>query len=125
MRIPAAATPTVDLTENARRLLTQIADKWTILILAQLCGRPLRFNALRRAMAPITPKALKQTLDRLERNGLINRRILPGAPPGVEYSWTPLAHSLESPLRAMAGWAAENVIAVEAAQGAFDGRSDV
>ena len=123
MSIPASATVPVDLTENARLLLTQIADKWTILILAQLCGRPLRFNALRRAMAPITPKALKQTLHRLERNGLINRRILPGSPPGVEYSWTPLARSLEHPLRAMAGWAADNVKAVEKAQRSFDAQA--
>ena len=103
-----------------RLILDRVGDKWAVLLLGLLRDEPMRFNALRRGLAPVTPKALKQTLTRLERNGLVSRRILPGSPPGVEYAWTPLAHSLEEPLRAMAMWAAGNVLAVEQAQRRFD-----
>jgi len=41
------------------------------------------FNALKRSISGVTQKALTHVLRRLERNGL-ERRILPGSPPGVE-----------------------------------------
>lgn len=42
----------------------------------------------------ITHKALSETLKRLERNGLISRRVLPTQPIGVEYAITDLGGSL-------------------------------
>ena len=57
-----------------RVILDQIADKWSILIIASLRPGPMRFNALRREVEGITQKSSTQTLRRLERLGL-----LPGA----------------------------------------------
>jgi DNA-binding HxlR family transcriptional regulator len=80
----------MELSEPARIVLGQIADKWSIVIMSQLCRGPMRFNDLKRSVSGITQKALTQALRRLERNGLVERRILPGSPPAVEYrapSW--------------------------------------
>lgn len=103
-----------------RLVLGQIADKWSILILTVLCVEPKRFNALRRRLDGITHKALTETLRRLERNGLVSRRVLMTSPLGVEYSITPLGRSLQTPCLAFAQWVAEHSLAVSEAQAEFD-----
>ena len=68
-----------------RLLLDQIADRWSILVLGAICasGGILRFNALRRQVSGVSQKTLTQCVRRLERNGIVERRIIDGAPPGV------------------------------------------
>ncbi|MCQ8239787.1 winged helix-turn-helix transcriptional regulator [Rhizosaccharibacter radicis] len=103
-------------------LLDQITDKWSILILAVLCPGPARFNAIRRALDGITQKSLTQTLRRLERNGLIVRRVVASSPVAVEYAVTPLGHTLKEPFAALYGWTVRSLADVKEAQAAFDGR---
>jgi len=105
-----------------RLLLDQIADRWTILVLGALCaadGR-LRFNALRREIEGISQKTLTQCLRRLERNGLVDRHLIDGAPPGVEYAMTALGYTLDKPFQALNGWTSEHAAAVRSAQATFD-----
>jgi len=68
-----------------RLLLDQIADRRSILVLGAICasGGILRFNALRRQVSGVSQKTLTQCVRRLERNGIVERRIIDGAPPGV------------------------------------------
>ena len=108
--------------DSDRLLLDQIADRWTILVLRALCnahGR-LRFNALRRAIPGVSQKTLTQCLRRLERNGLVERRLIDGAPPGVEYATTALGDTLEKPFEALKAWTSEHAAAVRSAQAKFD-----
>ena len=113
-------TPDVDLIEPARVLLGQVADKWSIVIMSKLCRGPMRFNALKRSVSGITQKALTQALRRLERNGLVERRILPGSPPAVEYRNTDLGFSLELPIKSLLGWTIERLPDVEKARVCYD-----
>lgn len=110
------------LIEPARLLLGQIADKWSIEIMSKLCRGPMRFNALKRSVSGITQKALTQALRRLERNGLVERRILPGSPPAVEYRNTDLGFSLEMPIKSLLSWTIERLPDVEKAQICYDYR---
>ena len=108
--------------DSDRLLLDQIADRWTILVLRALChahGR-LRFNALRRAIPGVSQKTLTQCLRRLERNGLVDRRLIDGAPPGVEYATTARGDTLEKPFKALKAWTSEHAAAVRSAQAKFD-----
>lgn len=109
----------------SRFLLDQIADKWSVLILAVLCERPLRFNAIRRRIDGVTQKALTQALRRLERNGILVRRVLPSSPVAVEYEITPLGRTLKEPFDALYNWAVAYAPDVLAARSAFDARQDV
>jgi DNA-binding HxlR family transcriptional regulator len=59
----------------------------------------------------------------LERNGIIERRLIDGAPPGVEYRVTDLGRTLD-PFGAMSAWTSEHGDAVRVAQRAFDARQD-
>ncbi|WP_019903146.1 helix-turn-helix domain-containing protein [Methylobacterium sp. 77] len=117
----ANATCSLGDTEDLVRLvLDQIADKWSILIMAELCRGPMRFNALKRDVNGITQKSLTQALRRLERSGIIARRVIPVSPVAVEYSVTPLGETLVAPLQALFQWARLYRDGVEAAQHRFD-----
>ena len=107
---------------SSRFLLDQIADKWSVLILAALCKKPLRFNELKRCLDGITQKALTQALRRLERNGILARRVIPSSQVAVEYSITPLGRTLEHPFNALYLWTLEHLDTVIKAQAAFDSR---
>ncbi len=107
----------------SRLLLDQIADKWSVLILAALCEGPLRFNAIKRRLEGITQKALTQSLRRLERNGIVARRVIAASPIAVEYRVTPLGRTLKQPFQALHAWTVDHLPDVEQARQAFDGRA--
>lgn len=105
-----------------RLLLDQITDKWSVLILTVLCAKPLRFNEIRRCLDGITQKSLTQCLRRLERNGILARRVIPSSQIAVEYSITPLGRTLEAPFQALYAWTLNHSVDVIHAQAAFDER---
>lgn len=109
-----ATVPTV------RPVLDQIANKWSVMILTFICEKPQRFNTIRRNLNGITQKALTEALRRLERNGLISRRVIPESPVAVEYSLTTLGRSLQEPFAALYGWVVQHQVEIETAQKAFD-----
>jgi DNA-binding HxlR family transcriptional regulator len=103
-----------------RPILEQVANKWTVLILNVLCTQPARFNDLKRRLDGITHKALSEALKRLERNGLISRKVLPTQPIGVEYTITDLGCSLREPFAALYNWSLVNGAELERAQITYD-----
>lgn len=107
----------------SRELFDQIAGKWSMMVLTVLDAGPLRFNVIKRHLEGITQKALTDCLKRLERNGLVERRVLPTSPVGVEYEITPLGRTLQPPFKALYAWTIEQMPTVVAARKAFDTRA--
>ena len=105
---------------TTRPILDHIANKWTVLILSVLCTQPARFNELKRRLDGITHKALSDALKRLERNGLVNRKVLPTQPIGVQYTITDLGCSLREPFATLYNWSLANAPAMERAQKIYD-----
>jgi len=110
---------------STRPVLEQIANKWSVLILAVICEQPSRFNAIKRRLDPITHKALTEALRRLERNGLVHRRVIPASQVAVEYSITPLGMSLREPFVALIAWARSHGSDIGEAQQQYDGRAEL
>jgi DNA-binding HxlR family transcriptional regulator len=108
----------------ARSFFDQVANKWSVMILALLNEKPTRFNEIRRRLEGITHKALTQALRRLERNGLVARKVLATSPVAVEYSITDLGRTLQVPLGAAYEWAIDHLQEIERAQEAYDARLD-
>ena len=109
-----ATLPTV------RPILEQIANKCTVLVIAFLCEKPQRFNAIKRRLDGVTQKALTETLRRLERSGLVARRVYPVSPVAVEYSITPLGRTLQGPFVALYDWTVRHQPDITKAQQSFD-----
>lgn len=117
----AHRSPTVlfDADCPSRPILDQIADKWSMMALAIL-ERPTRFNEIKRRLDGITQRVLTHTLRRLERNGMITRRIIPTSPIGVEYALTALGASLREPFGQLYDWTVGHAEAIQAAQSSYD-----
>lgn len=122
--MPRTRPPDVDIVYfadcAARSFFDQVANKWSVMILTLLNEKPTRFNELRRRLEGVTHKALTHALRRLERNGLITRRVLATSPVAVEYSITELGRTLQVPLGAAFDWAIDHLDEIEQAQLAYD-----
>lgn len=97
-----------------RALLDRIADKWTLLVIATLHDRRLRFTELQRRIPGISQRMLSRTLSNLARDDLVTRTAYAEVPPRVEYELTPAARSLLPHAVALADWAVQNIGAEEA-----------
>ncbi|GGA96451.1 transcriptional regulator [Brucella endophytica] len=87
-------------------ILSRIGDKWTIQVVVALRLGPKRFNGIKRLVGGISQQMLTRTLKTLERDGMLERAVRHTTPPQVEYTLTPLGHSLSETARHLADWAA-------------------
>ena len=98
------AAPSSGAEERARHLarsvFTVVSTKWGLTVLEEIRQRPRRFRELKRSIGTISDKVLTQTLRRLERNGMVTRRVIDAPILGVEYALTPLGRSLGEPFAA-------------------------
>ncbi|BEO48404.1 winged helix-turn-helix transcriptional regulator [Serratia marcescens] len=118
---------TTDLVYRAdcpsRIVLDQIADKWSMMVL-EVLREPQRFNAIKRRLDGVTQRVLTQTLRKLERNGMVHRKVLDGRVLGVEYSLTPLGKSLQGPFSILFDWTLGNIEAIQECQRKYDEQDD-
>ncbi len=66
--------------------------------------QPARFNELKRRIERISATSLAERLSELEKEGVVQRRVLPETPPRVEYSLTSKGKDLLSVLNEFADW---------------------
>jgi DNA-binding HxlR family transcriptional regulator len=107
---------------SVREVLTRVGDKWSVLVIALLGEGTRRFTVLQRSIEGVSQRMLTLTLRQLERDGLVTRVVYPTVPPRVDYSLTPLGHTLLAPVSALAGWAEQHRYDIEAARRAYDAR---
>lgn len=103
-----------------RLVLEHVTSRWGVLVLIQLLDRPYRFSELRRAIGRVSEKMLTQTLQTLERDGLVHRDAKPVIPPRVDYSLTDLGREAARQVRDLALWTERRMADVERAREAYD-----
>ncbi|HKT00091.1 MAG TPA: helix-turn-helix domain-containing protein [Rugosimonospora sp.] len=108
----------------SRRVLETVTGKWGVLALAALHEGPYRFNALRRRVDGVSEKMLAQTLQTLERDGLVHREAQATIPPRVEYSLTPLGTRVATTLLGLIDLLEGEIPALLAAQEDYDRQRD-
>jgi DNA-binding HxlR family transcriptional regulator len=86
---------------TSRETMEHVTGKWGTLALVALLDGTTRFNALRRRVDGISEKMLSQTLQSLDRDGLVLREARPTIPPHVEYSLTPIGREVAGKLLAL------------------------
>ncbi|WP_250401869.1 winged helix-turn-helix transcriptional regulator [Streptomyces cellostaticus] len=113
-----------------RLVLEHLTSRWGVLVLIELLERPYRFGELRRAIGRyggrgVSEKMLTQTLQTLERDGLVHRDAKPVIPPRVDYSLTGLGQEAARQVRSLARWTHERMDEVERARLAYDEARDL
>ncbi|GGW34084.1 winged helix-turn-helix transcriptional regulator [Streptomyces caelestis] len=108
-----------------RLVLEHVTSRWGVLVLTELLDRPYRFSELRRAIShdggrKVSEKMLTQTLQTLERDGLVHRDAKPVIPPRVDYSLTDLGREAAEQVRALTQWTHRRMDDVEKARRAYD-----
>ncbi len=118
-------SPTVNAACPIRDVLDRVGDKWSLLIVLTLAEKPIRFGELRRQIGDISQRMLTETLRKLQRDGLLSRRVFPSTPPAVEYALTDLGRSLLAPVAALTEWSEIHHGTIKAARVSFDSLSAV
>ncbi|MFF7974503.1 winged helix-turn-helix transcriptional regulator [Streptomyces sp. NPDC007905] len=113
-----------------RLVLEHVTSRWGVLVLIELLERPYRFSELRRAISRwggrgVSEKMLTQTLQTLERDGLVHRDAQPVIPPRVDYSLTDLGREAAEQVRSLARWTHDRMGRVEKARQAYDEAREV
>ncbi|MFG3018023.1 winged helix-turn-helix transcriptional regulator [Streptomyces sp. NPDC048254] len=103
-----------------RLVLEHVTSRWGVLVLIELLDRPHRFSELRRAIGRVSEKMLTQTLQTLERDGLVHRDAKPVIPPRVDYSLTDLGREAARQVRDLALWTERRMADVTRAREAYD-----
>lgn len=113
-------TVVVDAMCPERRVLEHVTSRWGVLILIALLERSYRFSELRRAIGGVSEKMLTQTLQTLERDGLVHRDAKPVIPPRVDYTLTELGREAAGQVAALALWTERRLPAVQEARERYD-----
>ncbi|RCG20218.1 transcriptional regulator [Sphaerisporangium album] len=108
---------------EVRQILDRIADKWSLLVIALLDQRSLRFTELRRRIDGVSQRMLTRTLRHLERDGLVTRTVHATVPPRVDYALTPLGATLHETIKALVTWTEAHQTEIAAARAAYDARA--
>ncbi|MCX5559910.1 helix-turn-helix domain-containing protein [Streptomyces sp. NBC_00038] len=103
-----------------RLVLEHVTSRWGVLVLIQLNERSYRFSELRRAIGRVSEKMLTQTLQTLERDGLVHRDAKPVIPPRVDYSLTDLGREAAQLVSALGTWTNERMDDVLKAREVYD-----
>ena len=103
---PASAPPADTVLQGCpvEAALALLTGKWRLIAIFRLGQGPMRFNALQRALAPVTQKVLTAALRGLEADGLVWRRVEAVVPPNVTYGLTERGAALAPVFDALALW---------------------
>jgi DNA-binding HxlR family transcriptional regulator len=110
---------------EVRQILDRVADKWSLLVIALLENRSLRFTQLRHSIEGISQRMLTVTLRQLERDGLVRRTVHPVVPPRVDYELTPLGVTLHDTIQALVAWTEEHQKEISVARAEYDRRAEL
>ncbi len=109
---------------EVRQILDRVADKWSLLVIALLDSRTLRFTELSREIDGVSQRMLTVTLRHLERDGLVRRTVHPVVPPRVDYELTPLGVTLHDTIQSLVTWTERHQNEIAAARASYDARAD-
>ena len=105
---------------TSRAALEDVSTKWSSLALLALGEGDFRFNALRRKVEGVSEKMLSQTLQTLERDGMVTREVHSTIPPRVEYSLTALGALVAENLRTLADLLEASADGIGASRATYD-----
>jgi DNA-binding HxlR family transcriptional regulator len=132
--VRAMARDGVQRDQPMREVFARIGDKWSMLLLHLLHllrTGSYRHAVLRRLVSTvgaegrISQRMLTLRLRTLERDGLIERRVISTThPPGVEYALTELGRSLSAQIESLMQWIRDHMAQILQARTRFSESAD-
>ncbi|MCX5151428.1 MULTISPECIES: winged helix-turn-helix transcriptional regulator [unclassified Streptomyces] len=104
----------------SRETLEHVTGRWGSLTVGALRDGSCRFNELRRKVDGVSEKMLSQTLQALERDGIVHREAQPTNPPRVDYELTPLGIEVADRLLALIHFLEGSMPGVMSARESYD-----
>src|SRR3954471_10475647 len=104
-----AAGHSPELCNEFHHAIELIGRRWTGAIIYLLLRSRCRFATLRDAIPDITDRMLSERLQELEKEGLVERTVVPQTPVRVEYSLTRKGKGLAEAVHSLANWAEKNI----------------
>ena len=89
--------------------LDLVGDRWTLAVLRDLLRGNTRFSQLKQSVGGIASNILSDRLQRLERHGIVVRRVYSDRPLRAAYRLTPKGHELGVVTGALAAWGARHL----------------
>ena len=81
-----------------------LCNRWTVVLLRELCAVSTRFNDLRRGVPRMSPALLSTRLKELEYHGVLERVLVQKRPEIYEYRLTDAGKELEPVIGAIGNW---------------------
>jgi DNA-binding HxlR family transcriptional regulator len=82
-----------------------VGKRWTGAIVAVLLEGPARFSEIKDCVPDLSDRLLSERLKELEAEGIVERQVLDGNPPRVQYLLTQKGMALEPALDSLKSWA--------------------
>lgn len=93
-----------------RDVFAPTVDKWSMFCLYYLAyNDTLRFNKLKHYIPDISSRMLSVTLKRMEKNGIVQRKVFAEVPPRVEYKLTPFGLGFADKLLDLNMWVDDQI----------------
>src|SRR5690242_21961389 len=89
------------------RALELVGERWALLIVRDLLVGPRRFTDLKKGLPKIPTNVLTDRLKELERDGVVQRRILPRPASATVYELTPYGQQIEDAVMRLGLWGAQ------------------
>ena len=84
--------------------LDLVGERWTLLIIRELLGGPLRYTDLQSVLKGIPPNLLAERLRDLEAHGLVEKQTLPPPAARSVFALTDDGRALDAVVRDLARW---------------------
>lgn len=87
--------------------LERLQGKWTLLVLSRLLDQSLHFSELHSKIPRISGKSLVRVLARLEKQGMVERKVISTRPFRVTYSLARKDPLLRKVIEVLSAWGSE------------------
>src|SRR5690242_11209558 len=91
------------------RALELVGERWALLIIRDLLVGPRRFTDLRNGLPRIPTNVLSDRLKELERDGIVQRKILPRPASATVYELTAYGAQIEDAVMRLGTWGAQRL----------------
>ena len=124
--VASMGTEPPDREAPAREIPARLGDRWSALLLLVLRTGTYRHAELKRVVSllaheeSISQRMLTLRLRTLERDGLVERSVMPTVPPRVDYALTPLGQELTQRFFSLVRWIEDRDAEIQAARERFD-----